>query len=108
MPKTIADLHDEARVLQKRLDDPNLFAHDRVAFDQALQAAMKTVLYVSHDRGAKWRFVGSLPVSQFYHVSYDMEWPYNVYGGLQDNGGFTRTIRLVNSGNNPALNHDKP
>ena len=42
-------------------------------------------VYVSHDRGAKWRFVGSLPVSQFYHVSYDMEWPYNVYGGLQDN-----------------------
>ena len=34
----------------------------------------------------RWRFVGSLPVSQFYHVSYDMEWPYNVYGGLQDNG----------------------
>ena len=42
-------------------------------------------VYVSHDRGAHWRFVGSLPVSQFYHVSYDMEWPYNVYGGLQDN-----------------------
>jgi photosystem II stability/assembly factor-like uncharacterized protein len=42
-------------------------------------------VYASHDRGAKWRFVGSLPVSQFYHVSYDMEWPYNVYGGLQDN-----------------------
>jgi len=42
-------------------------------------------IYVSHDRGFHWRFVGSLPVSQFYHVSYDMEWPYNVYGGLQDN-----------------------
>lgn len=41
--------------------------------------------YVSHDRGATWRFVGSLPISQFYHVSYDMAWPYNVYGGLQDN-----------------------
>ena len=34
---------------------------------------------------ARWRFAGSLPVSQFYHVSYDMELPYNVYGGLQDN-----------------------
>ena len=42
-------------------------------------------VYISEDRGAKWRFVASLPVSQFYHVSYDMEWPYNVYGGLQDN-----------------------
>ena len=38
LPKTIAGLHDEARVLQKRLDDPDLFARDRTAFDQALQA----------------------------------------------------------------------
>jgi photosystem II stability/assembly factor-like uncharacterized protein len=42
-------------------------------------------VYHSLDRGNRWRFVGSLPVSQFYHVSYDMEVPYNVYGGLQDN-----------------------
>ncbi len=38
LPKTIAGLHDEARALQKRLDDPALFARDRAAFDQALQA----------------------------------------------------------------------
>jgi photosystem II stability/assembly factor-like uncharacterized protein len=42
-------------------------------------------LYQSLDRGAHWRFIATLPVSQFYHVSYDMEFPYNVYGGLQDN-----------------------
>ena len=42
-------------------------------------------VYLSYDRGTHWSFVGSLPVSQFYHVSYDMEFPYNVYGGLQDN-----------------------
>jgi photosystem II stability/assembly factor-like uncharacterized protein len=42
-------------------------------------------VYMSTDRGSRWRFVASLPVSQFYHVSYDLEWPYNVYGGLQDN-----------------------
>ncbi len=45
-------------------------------------------LYVSLDRGATWRFVASLPVGQFYHVSYDMAWPYNVYGGLQDNSSW--------------------
>jgi photosystem II stability/assembly factor-like uncharacterized protein len=42
-------------------------------------------IYMSYDRGSTFRFVGSLPVGQFYHVSYDMAWPYNVYGGLQDN-----------------------
>lgn len=45
-------------------------------------------VYVSLDRGATWRFVGSLPVGQFYHVSFDMEWPFNVYGGLQDNSSW--------------------
>ncbi len=42
-------------------------------------------VYISHNRGSSFRFVGSLPVSQYYHVAYDMAWPYNVYGGLQDN-----------------------
>ncbi len=45
-------------------------------------------LYTTADRGANWRFIGGLPISQFYHVSYDMEWPYHVYGGLQDNGSW--------------------
>jgi len=42
-------------------------------------------VYHSTDRGSSWRFVGSLPVAQFYHASYDLAFPYNVYGGLQDN-----------------------
>ncbi len=45
-------------------------------------------VYQSWDRGGTWTFRQSLPVSQFYHVSYDMEYPYNVYGGLQDNGSW--------------------
>jgi hypothetical protein len=28
------------------------------------------------------------PVSQFYHVSIDDKEPFNVYGGLQDNGSW--------------------
>lgn len=43
-------------------------------------------VYQSFDKGNTFRFVASLPISQFYEVGYDMEWPYNVYGGLQDNG----------------------
>ena len=42
----------------------------------------------SRDRGATWRFVGTLPVGQFYHVAVDMDQPYNIYGGLQDNGSW--------------------
>ncbi len=43
---------------------------------------------ISHDRGKKWQFVDNLPLGQFYHVSVDQEKPYNVYGGLQDNGSW--------------------
>ena len=30
----------------------------------------------------------NLPVGQFYHVSTDNDYPFNVYGGLQDNGSW--------------------
>ncbi len=43
-------------------------------------------VYMSYDRAAQWRLIKQLPVAQFYEVSTDDEWPYNVYGGLQDNG----------------------
>ena len=42
-------------------------------------------LYVSYDRANNWRHVRTLPISQFYHVAHDSKWPYNVFGGLQDN-----------------------
>ena len=43
---------------------------------------------ISHDRGESWRFVTNLPLSQFYHIAVDNAIPYNVYGGLQDNGSW--------------------
>ena len=43
---------------------------------------------ISHDRGETWQFVSTLPIGQFYHVDVDMDRPYNVYGGLQDNGSW--------------------
>lgn len=45
-------------------------------------------VYTSIDRGNTWKFVHNLPVGQFYHVAYDLQSPYNVYGGLQDNGSW--------------------
>ena len=52
-------------------------------------------VYQSLDRASHWRFLASLPVSQFYHVSFDMADPYNVYGGLQDNGTWMAPSRAV-------------
>lgn len=43
---------------------------------------------ISRDRGTTWRFVDNLPLAQFYHINVDMETPYNVYGGMQDNGSW--------------------
>ncbi|HUO83470.1 MAG TPA: glycosyl hydrolase [Thermoanaerobaculia bacterium] len=52
-------------------------------------------LYRSSDRGGTWHFLNSLPISQFYQVSVDNEMPYNVYGGLQDNGSWTGPSRAA-------------
>ncbi|MBV8199644.1 MAG: hypothetical protein JOZ15_03375 [Acidobacteria bacterium] len=43
---------------------------------------------VSFDRGRTAAFIADLPLAQYYHVAVDMETPYNVYGGLQDNGSW--------------------
>ena len=53
-------------------------------------------VYESLDRGHTWRFLRNLPVSQFYRVSVDMADPYNVYGGLQDNGSWMGPSRSPN------------
>jgi len=45
-------------------------------------------LNITHDYGKTWRFVENIPVGQFYHIGVDMDQPYNVYGGLQDNGSW--------------------
>ncbi len=45
-------------------------------------------VYYSMDKGNTWRLMRNLPVSQFYHVSCDNADPFNVYGGLQDNGSW--------------------
>jgi photosystem II stability/assembly factor-like uncharacterized protein len=42
-------------------------------------------LAVSYDQAKSWTFVPNLPVGLFYHVSYDMERPFNICGGMQDN-----------------------
>lgn len=45
-------------------------------------------LYESHDGGDNFIHHNVAPVGQFYTVNVDMEEPYNIYGGLQDNGTY--------------------
>ena len=50
-------------------------------------------IHYSYDRGLTWDFVNSLALGQFYEIGYDMETPYNIYGGLQDNGSWGGPVR---------------
>ena len=45
-------------------------------------------VWYSYDSANTWWKAENLPISQFYHVSVDMDLPYNVYGGLQDNSSW--------------------
>jgi hypothetical protein len=45
-------------------------------------------IYRTWDGGSTMEIVENIPVSQFYHISVDNAEPYNVYGGLQDNGSW--------------------
>ncbi len=55
-------------------------------------------LYMSRDGGDNWYFAANLPVGQFYHVSYDMDIPYHVAGGMQDNGSWVGPAYVWQSG----------
>ncbi len=65
--------------------------HD-MAFDinnsDRIYVATDGGLYRSWDGATTMEIVENLPLSQFYHISVDNDEPYNVYGGLQDNGSW--------------------
>lgn len=62
-------------------------------------------IYRSFNRGVHWEFLQVLPVSQFYEVAYDMADPYNVYGGLQDNGTWKGPSRTPSGVRNKHWNN---
>lgn len=77
--------HVDSHAMAFKKDDPNyvLFGTDGG-------------LYESFDLTNKWKYVGNLPVTQYYKVAVDDSEPfYKIYGGTQDNGshgGPSRTL----------------
>lgn len=55
-------------------------------------------LNITYDGGRTWRYAENIPVGQFYHVQVDNDVPYNVYGGLQDNGSWVGPSAVWRSG----------
>ena len=55
-------------------------------------------LNISRDGGETWRFAANLPLAQFYHINYDMSFPYNIGGGMQDNGSWVGPSQGLHSG----------
>lgn len=55
-------------------------------------------LNITYDGGDSWRFINNIPVGQFYHVNVDNRIPYNIYGGMQDNGSWQGPAYVWRSG----------
>ena len=55
-------------------------------------------LNISRDAGETWRFAANLPLAQFYHINYDMSYPYLIGGGMQDNGSWVGPSQALKAG----------
>lgn len=55
-------------------------------------------LNITYDMAKHWRFIDNIPVAQFYHINIDMDVPFNVYGGMQDNGSWQGPSKVARVG----------
>lgn len=60
-------------------------------------------LYFSNDDAATWRHINRMPVGQFTTIAVDTKTPYNIMGGLQDNGTLRGPSTYRPSRDNPWL-----
>ncbi|MBL0357334.1 MAG: glycosyl hydrolase [Chitinophagaceae bacterium] len=62
---------------------------------------------ITYDNGKKWFKSASVPAGQFYNIAVDNATPYNVYGGLQDNGVWMGASNTDGNGNNFSFAEEK-
>ncbi|MCG8411864.1 MAG: hypothetical protein MI739_11345 [Bacteroidales bacterium] len=56
-------------------------------------------IYITYDEGKTYRHVSNLPITQFYRVGVDNDYPfYNITGGTQDNNSCIGPSRTISSG----------
>lgn len=91
--KTFESIHDRNVHVdyQAMWIDPNFTDRLFVGNDGGLD--------MSYDGGQSWIKLDAEPVGQFYSITVDNAKPYNVYGGLQDNG-----VLMGSSKSKPAIN----
>ena len=75
----------------KNIDGPNVHPDHHAAYfnptnDKHIIVGNDGGVNITYDNGANWFFANNPAVGQFYSVAVDNATPYNVYGGLQDNG----------------------
>ena len=75
--KDLGDMHSDIHDLAFHIKDSDF-----------MFAGTDGGVYRSWNGGTTFEIVENLPLSQFYHISVDDAEPYNVYGGLQDNGSW--------------------
>ena len=51
---------------------------------------------ITYDKGGNWSYLNHVTMGQFYDISVNMDVPYRVCGGLQDNGTWCGPSRLSN------------
>ena len=83
------DCGKTSRTLNQSLHGDDRFMWVNPANSDHLIKADDGGIGISYDRAKTWLYVQHLNVSQWYRVSFDMQTPYRIYGGLQDNGSWS-------------------
>jgi photosystem II stability/assembly factor-like uncharacterized protein len=71
------EIHGDYHAQWINPDNPN---HYYIGSDKGLA--------VTYDKGQNFQLLDNLSIAQFYRIQYDMDKPYRIYGGLQDNGSY--------------------